>query len=150
MVGGICKLQKKTKRSKKVESTLYMLEAVTKLKSSFCLEKYETSGKTCFRLKRKHDYFYQVQAQMYCANKPWCDFVFCTERSIHVERINRQPQWWNQQLQKLKVFNSLLPELACPRFNSGEIRESVDFELPRQDCVGETVHHLGYHSKFIF
>ena len=44
-----------------------------------------------YSLKRNHDYFFQVQCQMYCDNKEWCDFVVCTEKDIHIERdIQRQ------------------------------------------------------------
>ena len=96
-------------------------EAVSK--STFCLEKDKDSGK--YRLKQKHDYFYQVQCQLYCTNKAWCDFVVHTEKELHVERIHRQTSWWDSILDKLKpfYFNSLLPELACPRHHKGGIRD---------------------------
>ena len=206
VVGGICKLQKKTKRSKKVESMLYSKfrgnkatwygnnkEQVSRdryvnyqrqhghpnlkthttglvishenpwiaaspddrvhdpdssdpwglaeyknpysarlltlsescMKSTFCLEEV---GASSFRLKQRHDYFFQVQCQLYCDDKPWCDFVLCTEKDMHIERIARDTLWWNEQIPKLRLFyfNSLLPELACPRFNTGGIRESVE------------------------
>ena len=38
---------------------------------SFCLEKKENG----YRLKRRHDYYYQVQCQLYCDDKSWCDFM---------------------------------------------------------------------------
>ena len=93
-------------------------EACQKI-SSFCLEK---KGDT-FSLKRRHDYYYQVQCQLYCDDKQWCNFVVRTDKELHVERIWRDTDWWQQQLPKLKsfYFDSLLPELACPRYHKGGI-----------------------------
>ena len=107
---------------------LSLAEACDQVKS-FCLERQVTEEKgreTCiYRLKKRHDYFYQVQCQMFCCNLEWCDFVVRTNKELHVERIFRDQDWWNKQLPKLKnfYFNALLPELACPRYNKGGIRE---------------------------
>ena len=89
--------------------------------SSFCLERKE--DKYC--LKKGHDYYYQVQCQLYCCDREWCDFVVRTEKELHVERILRNTGWWNTQLEKLKAFyfQALLPELACPRYHKGGIRD---------------------------
>lgn len=81
-----------------------ILEACSQPKSQFCLEKYDSDGTVKCRLKKRHSYYFQVQCQMYCDNKPWCDFVVCTESDIHIERIDRDPQWWDEQLPKLKHF----------------------------------------------
>lgn len=88
---------------------------------SFFLKKEDTE----YKLKQQHDYFHQVQCQLYCVNKEWCDFVVRTEKDMSIERIYRDRQWWDKQLPKLKAFydNALLPELACPRFGKGTIRE---------------------------
>lgn len=112
-------------------------EACVKLKSTFCLVKCDTNGQISYRLKPRHDYYYQVQCQLYCDDKPWCDFVLCTEKDIHVQRINRDSEWWKEQVSKLKVFyfHSLLPELACPRFSTGGIRESVEPSTSQSDSV---------------
>ena len=95
-------------------------EACTK--SSFCLEK-DKNG--ILQLKRKHDYYYQVQCQLYCAEKNWCDFIVRTNKVMHVERIYRDTRWWGLQIAKLRkfYFSALLPELASPRFRHGGIRE---------------------------
>ena len=99
-------------------------EACEKVKS-FCLEKCTTKDK--YQLKKRHDYFYQMQCQMYCEQRDWCDFIVNTERDIYVERIYFDKTWWEEQLPKLHefYFKSLLPELACPRHRSGGIREPV-------------------------
>ena len=93
--------------------------------SAFCLQKKQIDGHVTFSLKRKHDYYYQVQCQLYCADKEWCDFVLRTQNELHIERIRRDHSWWNEQIHKLKTFyfSALLPELACPRYNKGGIRE---------------------------
>ncbi len=91
-------------------------------KPSFYLEKKEDN---IYKLKPRHNYYYQVQCQLYCANRLWCDFVINTEKDMHVERIHRDPSWGNSNIDKLKIFyfSSLLPELACPRHHTGGIRE---------------------------
>ena len=95
--------------------------------STFCLEQKQRDGQVAYRLKRKHDYYYQVQCQLYCADKAWCDFVLRTEMELHVERVYRDHSWWSEQIPKLKTFyfNALLPELACPRHGKGGIREPI-------------------------
>lgn len=93
-------------------------------KQSSCLEMKNEK----WMLKKGHDYHYQIQCQLYCADKDWCDFVVRTEKDMHVERIHRDREWWSIQLDKCKkfYFSSLLPELACPRHSKGGIREPSD------------------------
>ena len=88
---------------------------------SFFLKEEDTK----YKLKQQDNYFHQVQCQLYCVNREWCDFVVRTERDLHVERIYRDRQWWSKQMPKLKAFydGALLPELVCPRFGKGTIRE---------------------------
>ena len=51
----------------------------------FCLE--EKNGK--LQLKRKHQYFYQIQTQLFVTQMLWCDFVeWSPNECIVVERIN--------------------------------------------------------------
>jgi hypothetical protein len=91
--------------------------------SSFCLE--HDKKNSTRRLKRRHDYYFQVQCQLYCTDLPWCDFVVRTDKDIHIERIHRDAKWWGCQLAKCRkfYFSALLPELACPRQGCGGIRE---------------------------
>lgn len=103
---------------------LTLEEACDKCKT-FCLERRRQNGKQTFKLKKRHNYYFQVQCQMYRCDVNWCDFVLRTNKELHVERINRDQAWWNEQLSKLKVFyfESLLPELSSPRYGKGGIRE---------------------------
>lgn len=91
--------------------------------SNFCLQIDKATNDV--QLKQRHDYYYQVQCQMYCTDTQWCDFVVRTNKDIHIQRIYRDSKWWGQQLSKLRkfYFSALLPELACPRFRHGGIRE---------------------------
>ena len=103
---------------------LTLPEACDQVKS-FCLEKQEEMGQLTCKLKWRHNYYYQVQCQMYCCDVEWCDFVIRTNKDFHVEHIPRDKVWWQQQLSKLNdfYFRALLPELACPRQGKGGVRE---------------------------
>ena len=89
--------------------------------ATFCLE----DNKNKLALKRRHDYYYQIQCQLHCADCNWCDLVVKTEQDIHIERIYRDKKWWGLQLEKFRsfYFDSLLPELACTRHRKGGIRD---------------------------
>ena len=85
------------------------------LKSAFCLERDGTTNS--FRLKPRHDYYHQVQTQLYCTRRHWCDFVVRTNKELFVERIYKDQSWLDTNLNKLSkfYFSSVIPELACPR-----------------------------------
>ena len=102
-------------------------EACEKL-SSFCLEKQK--GSNSYKLKKCHSYYYQVQCQLFCDSREWCDFVVNTEKDINIDRIYFDQTWWNDEQLKLHTFyfKSLLPELAVPRHRNGGIREPVEQE----------------------
>ncbi|KAJ8313214.1 hypothetical protein KUTeg_009233 [Tegillarca granosa] len=95
-----------------------LFEAV-KTVSNFCLE---LDGNN-LKLKRTHDYFYQVQGQLNITDFPWADFVVRTVNpyQIHIERIKIDKDFWlNIMLPKLHAFyhKALLPELAHPSNNT--------------------------------
>ena len=58
-------------------------------------------------LDMNHDYFFQVQCQLYCDGKEWCDFVVRTQKSFEKTRdfllqccaprdsLSSHSQWWN-------------------------------------------------------
>lgn len=96
-------------------------EAIDKVKS-LCLEKTVDS---VIRLKRNHDYYYQVQGQLQICKRSWCDFVVWILRTkppftdnMFIERIVRDDEFWKtKMLPKLQTFykTCLLPELVDPR-----------------------------------
>jgi len=80
----------------------------------FCLK--EIDGRLC--LDTTHSYYYQVQTQLFVCNVEYSDFVVCTfasdhEDSIHMERLNRNNEFWQDCLDKARLFFKicLLPEL---------------------------------------
>ena len=104
-------------------------EACAKIKG-FCIKKKTITNPDDTKLQQmyldmNHDYFFQVQCQLYCDGKEWCDFVVRTQKDLYVERIYRNDSWWQNHLKKLETFyfNAVLPEIACPCIHSGGIRE---------------------------
>ena len=96
--------------------------AIAKKKGFFCVV--NESGQV--RLKRNHDYFYQVQGNLAITKRQWCDFVVWTPRGTSVERIYADKDFWETAKQKLIEFyrSAVLPELALPRIPNGQsIRE---------------------------
>ena len=68
-------------------------------------------------LKRNHPYFCQVQGQMAITERKWCDFLVYTNKGISTERIEFDPEFWNNKLlPKLTDFydNCLAPEIISP------------------------------------
>eukprot|EP00117_Sycon_ciliatum_P005786 scpid99045/ scgid9592/ len=52
-------------------------------KSQFCIEKVESA----WRLRQGHQYFTQVQMQLFASGADYCDFVVWSPTELHVERI---------------------------------------------------------------
>ena len=52
-----------------------------------------------YRLTKRHDYYYQVQCQLYCDDKTWCDSVVRTNKELYVERVWRDAKWGTPSLQ---------------------------------------------------
>ena len=75
-----------------------------KSKKGFCITKRNSNQ----HLDKNHDYYYQVQCQLYCTQKAWCDFVVRTKKDLYVERIHVDKTWWQAQLQKLQTSISRL------------------------------------------
>jgi len=92
-------------------------EAVKKV-PNFCLEERDNE----LKLKQTNEIYYQIQGQLNILNKPWCDFVLrrTNPYDIHVERIYRNKQVWQEMVPKLSAFyyKFLLPELSHPRRNT--------------------------------
>ena len=71
-----------------------------------------------YRLKKNHQYFYQVQQQLFTTGRMYCDFVVCAVSSRnHVElaseRIYPDNEHWDSVLPKLSHFwrYCILPEI---------------------------------------
>ena len=57
------------------------------------------SGEICYLIFLKnnhlHLFFFQVQCQMLCSRRNYCDFVAWMEDDIHVERIYPDVKFWS-------------------------------------------------------
>ncbi|HEU4805427.1 MAG TPA: YqaJ viral recombinase family protein [Nitrobacter sp.] len=50
------------------------------------------------------DYVAQMQLQMACAGRQWCDFVVYRDGEIHVSRVALDPQWLPSAMPELQAF----------------------------------------------
>lgn len=108
--------------------------------SGFCLER----KNNVYKLKVRHDYFFQIQCQLYCTDRNWCDFIVRTNKDIHIERVYRDKVWWEQQLDKARVFffTALLPELACPRHRKDNLSAIVVSHHPKSYLANCNHNHI--------
>lgn len=63
-------------------------------------------------------HFYQVQGQMAVCDVDYCDFVCWTTRGLHVERIHRDPHFFNEKVLPLLnrfFLKAMLPEILTQR-----------------------------------
>lgn len=68
--------------------------------------------KTC---KKQEHYLAQVQIELFCAERKWCDFYQWAPYGSQKERIDIDPKWLEENLPKLKEFHALyLSELDNP------------------------------------
>ena len=56
----------------------------------------------------------QVQCQLFCTKRSYCDFVVWTEKEVHIERIHPDESFWLENVSKVKHFfvTSILPEFT--------------------------------------
>ncbi|KAF5274797.1 hypothetical protein FQR65_LT00380 [Abscondita terminalis] len=114
---------------------LYPLGAVTVIfavfKSGKSLEEAAQNNNICLemqnghlRLKRKHNYYYQVQGQLNVSNKNYCYFIVYVDdkTELFVEKINKDQQLWsNVMLPPLIKFykENVVPEIIQRRAPKG-------------------------------
>ena len=92
----------------------------------FCLEKVNSH----FQLKRDHQYYYQVQLQLFLTQREYCDFVVWTQESVHIETLPLDKVFVRNVLDKLRIFyvRCIIPELTSHYFSKKQAssRESED------------------------
>lgn len=96
------------------------------LKDKTILEKCETDTNFCltmvgdkFTLKKTHQYYYQVQAQIFLCNVSYCDFVlYSPHEATFMERILPDDAFWVTNVEKAEQFFSrcVLPEMLGKKF----------------------------------
>lgn len=60
-------------------------------------------------------YFAQMQTEMACTGRSWCDFYQWSKTGDSVERVTFDPEWWAQHLPAMKAFyNWYLSEIDNP------------------------------------
>ena len=75
--------------------------AVAELASYFCLQ----IKNGTLHLKKKHQYFYQVQTQLFVTKLPWCDFVlWAANDDIYVEQIFYDDSFIDDAVSKARTF----------------------------------------------
>ncbi|KAH8029635.1 hypothetical protein HPB51_002088 [Rhipicephalus microplus] len=70
------------------------------------------------KLSCSHNYFYQVQGQLHITKRSFCHFVVCTSKGIHVQRIERDNDFWKFRMlpQLIRFYRDcMLPEIVDPR-----------------------------------
>ena len=72
------------------------------------------------QLKRQHNYYHQVQLQLYVERDfySWCDLCLYTLKHISVERIYSSEGWQEKHIPKLEEYFDIymVPEVAKPLF----------------------------------
>jgi len=98
--------------------------------STFCLEHYGDG----MRLKRSHNYYYQIQGQLHMAKRSKCYFFIWSPTEHHLETISYDPEFWAEVEEALGEFymNCLLPEIADPRAPRGLPVREPDYIVQAQ------------------
>ena len=69
------------------------------------------------KLARNHQYYHQVQLQLFTLGASWCDFCVYTTKGIAIERIYPDAQWQQTAIPNLDSYfhEQMLPEIVCPQ-----------------------------------
>lgn len=60
-------------------------------------------------------YYAQIQIQLYCCGRSWCDFWQWTPHGTNLERVDYDPDWINENLPALRQFHAeYLSEIDTP------------------------------------
>ena len=96
------------KRGETLESALLRLHIIKR-----------TDG--CLSVNENHQYYYQMQQQLFCAERKWVDFVASDGYELFVKRVLLDHEFWSRNLPRLERFyhNVILLELAYPRVKDG-------------------------------
>ena len=86
-------------------------------------------------LSRKHQYYYQVQCQMLCTKRLWCDFFVCTCKDQFVERIPLNQQFLMTSVKKA-IF--AYEQIIFPEIKYGLLKAEIELEK----AIKETVKYL--------
>eukprot|EP01017_Pseudomicrothorax_dubius_P036646 TRINITY_DN526_c0_g1_i3.p1 TRINITY_DN526_c0_g1~~TRINITY_DN526_c0_g1_i3.p1 ORF type:complete len:275 (-),score=54.03 TRINITY_DN526_c0_g1_i3:26-802(-) len=90
---------------------LNMKDTAKAYKSGFYMTEID-EGK--WKLNRRHDYYAQIQGNLYLHKRQWCDFIVWTDVEFVVEKITYESDFFENMKVRLKeyYFRFLLPELT--------------------------------------
>ncbi len=71
------------------------------VKTQFCLE-LDSSNQP--KLKRNHDYYYQILGQLGISGGEYCDFVVWTLIDVYIERVYLDSTVWQEMTVKLTNY----------------------------------------------
>ena len=89
----------------------------------------------------------QVQCQLFCTQRSYCDFVVWTEKGVYIERIYPDETFCLETVSRVKHFfiTSILPELIGKFYS--QTSESVS--VPQTPCSSNTVSQWPLMFSFI-
>lgn len=58
----------------------------------------------CLSVKENHQYYYQMQQQLFCTERKWVDFVASDGYALFVERVLLVYDFWSRNLQTLQFL----------------------------------------------
>ncbi|XP_016317187.1 uncharacterized protein LOC107669462 [Sinocyclocheilus anshuiensis] len=92
------------------------------------------------QLKQSHQYYTQVQTQIFVTNSNYCDFVVWTLKDCVILRIDPNPEFWRARLQKAQQFFIAvsLPEIIAQHFTKKVSRTSLPLGEIQQNNVRKT------------
>jgi len=105
---------------------------LTRADKNFCLKE---DGEGVLKLKKNHNYYYQIQGQLHIANRSRCYFMVWSPLGSHHEVIEYDPDFWEESEEVLEAFyrNCLLPEIVDPRAPRGLPVREPDYIIQAQN-----------------
>lgn len=81
-----------------------------------------------FHLKKSHEYYFQIQLQMFVSETKYCDFIVWSKHYLHIERIYIDECFLEQNLEKAVLYHKkiIVPELLSKWFTSANSRTEVE------------------------
>ena len=76
--------------------------------------------------------FVQVQCQLFCSGKKYCDFIVWTKEDIFVERIHKDDAFWTMNIPRAENFfrTAIMPEIIGRFYSHPSGVQSVDTSSP--------------------
>ena len=76
--------------------------------------------------------FVQVQCQLFCSGKKYCDFIVWTKEDIFVERIHKDDTFWIMNIPRAENFcrTAIMPEIIGRFYSRPSGVHSVDTSSP--------------------